>query len=260
MVLPARPAWDKYVAHSTPNEFRVSLCLSCICTTYTHKRLLDTLLANTPTSPHGTHATVKMAQVNGETPQHPINSLFLDVSTSKPPTVPSHQKLTLEQHLLAYPVIKDGMTTVKKNQLAQRSIQLSDTAYRTLAGPVIPFLTRPYQYVSPYIERADQLGDKTLTTVDERFPLIKKPTGEIYADARSLVLLPYHTGLQGKEHVLGVYSAECKKLGGESLLVYSKALVGTVFAISGETLDWFSAYLAARKGDAKDMANEKVNN
>lgn len=149
---------------------------------------------------------------------------------------------------------------MQKNQLAQRSIQLSDTAYRRLAEPVIPYLSKPYEYVSPYVERADQFGDKTLTRADERFPVIKKPTDELYADARNFVLLPYTTGLQGKEHVLGVYSDECKKLGGESLLVYSKALVGTVFTIGGETLDWFGAYLAARKADAKDVANEKVNN
>ena len=139
-------------------------------------------------------------------------------------------------------------------------MKLSDTAYRRLAEPVIPYLSKPYQYVFPYLERVDQLGDQTLTKVDERFPIVKKPTDEIYADAKGFVLLPYNTGLQGKEHVLGVYSAECKKLGGESLLVYSKALVGTFFTIGGETLDWVGAYLNARKADAKDMANEKTNN
>lgn len=161
---------------------------------------------------------------------------------------------------MTYPVVKDGVTTFQNNQYGQKSIQLSDTAYRRLAEPVIPYLSKPYQYVSPYIERADQLGDQTLSRVDQRFPLIKKPTGELYADARDFVLLPYHTGLQGKEHVLGVYSAECKKLGGDSLLVYSKALVGTVFTIGGETLDWVGTYLNSRNEDAKDVANEKANN
>lgn len=161
---------------------------------------------------------------------------------------------------MTYPVIKDGVTTFQNNQYGQKSIQLGDTAYRRLAQPVISYLSKPYQYVFPYIERADQLGDQTLTRVDQRFPAVKKPTDELYADARNLVLLPYHTGLQGKEHVLGVYSAECKKLGGDSLLAYSKALVGTVFTIGGETLDWVGAYLNARKGDARDIANEKANN
>lgn len=182
-----------------------------------------------------------MAQVNGEIPSQSANSLFLE-------------------HLMAYPVVKDGVTTFQNNQLGQKSLKLSDTAYRRFAEPVIPYFSKPYQYVVPYIERADQLGAQTLTRVDERFPVIKKPTDELYADAKSLMLLPYHRGMQGKEHVLGVYSAECKKLGGESLLVYSKALVGTVFTIGGETLDWVGALLNSRKEEAKDMANEKANN
>ncbi|SPO00501.1 probable CAP20 - virulence factor [Cephalotrichum gorgonifer] len=182
-----------------------------------------------------------MAQVNGDIPSHPSNSLFVE-------------------HLLTYPVVKDGVSTFQNHQLGQKSIQLSDAAYRRLASPVIQYLSKPYQYVSPYLERADQLGDKTLSRVDEQFPAIKKPTDELYADAKNLVLLPYHRGLQGKEHVLGVYSAECKRIGGENLIVYSRALVGTVFAIGGETLDWAGALLNAGKAEAKDALNEKANN
>lgn len=180
-------------------------------------------------------------QVNGDIP-HAVNSLFLE-------------------HLLTYPLIKDGVTTIQSNQLGQKSIQIGDTAYRRLASPLLPYLSGPYQYVSPYVERADQLGDQTLARVDERFPAIKKPTGELYADARSLVLLPLTKGLEGKEHVLNVYSEECRKVGkNENLVTYGKALVGTAFAIGGETYTWVNDFIASRKAEAKESVNEKANN
>ena len=103
------------------------------------------------------------------------------------------------------------------------------------------------------------MGDQTLSKVDQRFPAIKKPTDELYADAKSLVLLPYNKGLEGRDHVLGVYSAECKRVGGENLVTYSKALVNTVFAIGGETIGWVGNFLGAKRTEIKEMANEKAN-
>jgi hypothetical protein len=188
--------------------------------------------------------TSNTAQVNGETtPQEQtINSLFLE-------------------HLLTYPLVKDGVTTIQSNQLGQKSIQIGDTAYRRLAGPVIPYLSRPYQYVSPYLEKADAIGEETLKRVDERFPAIKKPTGELYADAKNLVLLPYQKGLEGKQRVLDIYSDECRKLSGkDNFVMYGKAAVGTAFAIGGQTFNWVNSYLAAKKEDAKSAVNEKANN
>lgn len=95
------------------------------------------------------------------------------------------------------------------------------------------------------------MGVQTLSRVDGRFPVFKKPTDELYTDAKNLMLFPYQRGLEGKGHVLEAYPAECKRLGGGSLLVYSRALVGAVFTIGGETLDW----VRARGAEAKDMVN-----
>lgn len=182
-----------------------------------------------------------MAQVNGEIPTQPGASLFVE-------------------HLLTYPMVKDGVTTFQNNQLGQKSIRLGDTAYRSLAEPVLPYLNKPYGYVWPYLEKADQLGDQTLSKVDQRFPAIKKPTDELYADAKTLVLLPYNKSLEGRDHVLGVYTAECKRLGGENLVTYSKALVGTVVAIGGETIGWVGNLLGTKRAEIKELVNEKANN
>jgi hypothetical protein len=157
-------------------------------------------------------------------------------------------------------VIHDGVKTFKSNPYGQRSLELSDSAYKTFAQPVMPYFSKPYQYVSPYIKRADSLGDKTLSKVEERFPVVKKPAGEIYRDARDLVLLPYRTGLAGKDHVLETYSGECKKVGGDNLVTYGKALLTTTLIVSTEVIQTLGGLWAAKKEQTKSAMDEKVNN
>ncbi|KAJ4127433.1 hypothetical protein NW754_007762 [Fusarium falciforme] len=106
------------------------------------------------------------------------------------------------QHLLDYPVISDGIRAFKSGDYGWKSIQLSDAAYKTFAALVIPWFQKPCQFVSPYVQNVDSLGDKSLHYVDKRFPLVKKPTEELYNDTKGLILLPYHKGLEGKEHVI----------------------------------------------------------
>lgn len=165
------------------------------------------------------------------------------------------------EHLLGYPVIHDGVSTFKSNPYGQKSLELSDSAYKTFAEPVIPYFSKPYQYVSPYLKKADDLGDKTLSKVDQRFPVVKKPTGELYEDARNLVLFPYRTGLAGKDHVLTTYNSEVKKVGGENhLIVYSKALLSTTLIVTTEVISTIGTYLGSKKKEAKSAIDEKVNN
>jgi hypothetical protein len=163
------------------------------------------------------------------------------------------------EHLLRYPVINDGVETFKSNQLGQKSLQLGDSAYRTFAQPVLPYFSKPYQYVSPYVRRVDDLGDKTLSRVDERFPVVTKPTGELYNDAKSLVLLPYHKAFEGRDHFFNTYRSECEKVGGDNLVTYGKALVSTTLVLTTEAYVTVSSFLGAKKDAAKAEANEKVN-
>lgn len=164
------------------------------------------------------------------------------------------------KHLLDYPVISDGIHHLKSHELGQRSIKLGDSAYQTFAAPIIPWFSKPYEYVSPYVTKADSFGDKTLDRIDERFPVVKKPTNEIYADTKGLVLLPYNKGLEGRDHVLDLYSAEVKKNGEQNgLLGYGKAALLTAFVVSNETLSWVSSFWTAKKAQASEAINEKVN-
>jgi hypothetical protein len=166
-------------------------------------------------------------------------------------------------------VIDSGLKTFKSNPYGQKSLELSDSAYRTLAGlPVVPLLSRPYEYVSPYVKKADSLGDRTLSTIDARFPVVRKPADEIYRDARDLVLLPLRTGLAGKDHVLETYNGECKKVGGggssgsggAGLVTYSKALLTTTLIVTTEIVQGISGFLSAKKEQTKSVVDEKAHN
>jgi hypothetical protein len=90
--------------------------------------------------------------------------------------------------------------------------------------------------------------------------VVKKPTDELYADAKTLVFFPYHKGLEGRDHVLTTYNTEYKKVGGDGLVTYSKALVSTVLIVSTETLNWVGNFLNAKKAEVKETAAEKANN
>ncbi|KAM6536832.1 hypothetical protein FALCPG4_002814 [Fusarium falciforme] len=163
------------------------------------------------------------------------------------------------QHLLNYPVISDGVHTFKSNEYGQKSIQLSDAAYQTFAAPVLPWFQRPYQYVSPYVQKVDSLGDKTLDRIDEKFPVVMKPTEELYNDTKGLILLPYHKGLEGRDHVFEVYSSEYKKNEQPGLVAHGKAAVITALVVSNETLSWISSFLHQKKAEATNAVNEKIN-
>jgi hypothetical protein len=180
-------------------------------------------------------------QVNGNVPSFAHKSAFL-------------------RHILNYPVISDGIHNIKGNEYAQRSLKLGDSAYQTFAAPVVPYLSKPYGYVSPYVEKADALGEHTLVVLDERFPVLTKPTADLYADTRGLILMPYNKGLEGKDHVFSVYSSECKKMGQQGVVGQGKAAFTTALIVSTETITWLSGFLSAKKDEASSAANEKVNN
>ncbi|KAH7190479.1 hypothetical protein DER44DRAFT_851419 [Fusarium oxysporum] len=138
------------------------------------------------------------------------------------------------QHLLNYPVISDGVHIFKPS--------------------LLPYFSKPYQYASPYVQKVDSLGSKTLDRIDERFPVAKKPIEELYQDTRALILFPYHKSLEGKDHVFQVYNSEVKKNEQTGLVVYGKAAATTVLVVSNETLSWISSPLHQKKAETTNMA------
>jgi hypothetical protein len=167
---------------------------------------------------------------------------------------PAHHSAFLE-HLLSYPVISDGVHTFKSGKYGQRSLQFGDATYHTFAAPVTTWFQKPYQHLLPYIQKVDSLGNNILHYIDKRFPIIRKPTEELYKDTKGLIFLSYHKGLEGRDHVLQVYNSEYKKNEQAGLVAHGKAAATTVLDVSNEALSWLSCFLHPKKAEATNTVN-----
>ncbi|KAI0107098.1 hypothetical protein GGR51DRAFT_517416 [Nemania sp. FL0031] len=158
-------------------------------------------------------------------------------------------------HIIGYPVINDGIAYFKKNPYGQKSLELSDSAYQTFAKPILPYFDRPYQYVSPYVKKADTMGDDALSKIDERLPALKKPTDELVSEGKAIIFFPVRKGLETKGYVVDVYNSEYKKVGGDGLVTSGKALISTGLVVTSVALTWVGDYLRAGKVQAKETTN-----
>ncbi|KAK0740803.1 putative pathogenesis associated protein Cap20 [Schizothecium vesticola] len=179
-------------------------------------------------------------------------------ATSQPAINGDGTSWAFVNHILNYPVVNDSVATFKSTPLGQRSLKFGDSAYRTFAVPVLPYFSWPLQLITPYAKKADDLGDKTLSRVDEKFPIVKKPTDELISDARSMASIPLRVGQTGKEHVLSTYGAELNKTGGNGLLGRGKAAVTTALILTSESLATVSSYLNEKKKQSREVVEEKT--
>jgi len=179
------------------------------------------------------------AVVNGDSPGSPTSSAFIN-------------------HLASYPVVSDSIKTVQNNPYGAKGIAITQKTYSKVANPILPYLSKPYQYAAPYLTKADQVGDNTLSKVDEKFPVVKKPTGELYNESKSIVFFPLTKGLEGKDYVTKVYGDEVKKQGGGGLVVAGKAAVVTGLLVTSDVVAWLGSLLREKKAEAKEVVNEKM--
>jgi len=187
--------------------------------------------------PHAENFSTMAPTVNGEKP----SSAFLS-------------------HLISYPVIGDTISTFKQNPYGQKSIALADSGYSKFVAPTLPYLSKPYGYVSPYVAKADSLGEAGLSKVDATFPIVKKPTGELYDNATGIAFFPLKKGTEAKDYVFKTYNSEVKKVGGDGIITFGKAAVTTTLIVSSDALSWLSNFLSTKKEQTKEVVNEKVNN
>lgn len=158
----------------------------------------------------------------------------------------------------SYPVIHDSVSTLKSNPLAAKGIELTNATYAKLVAPTLPYFRGPYSYVAPYVSKADELGDRSLSKIEEKVPIVKSETKEIKQTAFEFAYWPFDKLGSGKDYVLSRYGKEYRKCGGNGVIAGSKAAITSSLTIYADVLDWVSSMLQSTKDDARDTIKEKT--
>ena len=184
---------------------------------------------------------------------HPIHG-----PTSHHPHPPPQARLTNSQHLQSYPLVHDSVELYLSNPYGAKSLSLLSTTYTRFIAPLHPYLRTPFSYISPYITRADELGDSGLSRVESRFPIVKEDTGKLKETVTAYATAPLNLVGQGKEYVLGTWEDEYSKTRGEVGVVRSvKALISTELKIGSDGYKVVSEYLGQRKEKAAKVDEAK---
>ena len=203
--------------------------------------------------PHAEPKKMGENAVNGEK----VHSHFLDVSYISIVNFRHHHSPFL-QHLTSYPLVSDSISVFKSNKYGAKSIEYADQSYDRIAKPFLPYFSKPYGYIAPYLARADSLGDQGLSQIDSRFPLIKEDTEKLRNTIYDNATYPVRVVGEVKSHVFDTYGSEYKKCGGDGVVASGKALITTSLVLSQESLGFLSSLLQAKKEQVKDVVNDKT--
>ena len=152
-------------------------------------------------------------------------------------------------------MVHDSFEAYKSNPLGARSLTIINESYQRFVAPLHPYLKTPYSYLSPYLSRADELGDNGLSKVEDRFPIVKEDTSTLKQTVFDYASLPLQIAGKGKEYVFSTWQDEYSKTKGQEGLVKNvKALVSTELKFGLDAYNVLTEYL--HKG--KKEANKKV--
>ncbi|KAL8957661.1 MAG: hypothetical protein Q9193_005128 [Seirophora villosa] len=160
-------------------------------------------------------------------------------------------------HVTSYPAVADSLDAIENNPYGKKGIELATEGYNKVVAPVVPYAQRPYGYVAPYVQKADELADGGLTRVDNKFPIVKQDTEKIKGTILDLAFMPLRMASDGKDYLLSTYSNEYKKCGGNGYLAGGKAFITTGLVVTSDSLSWLADYLNQKKEQGKEFAKEK---
>lgn len=147
----------------------------------------------------------------------------------------------------SYPVVNEAITYAKTSPYGQKSLQVADKGYSTFFSPFLPYLSKPYGYVAPYVAKADSLGYDGLVAVETRFPIVTKDSTTIKGTVKSYVLVPVNVASSQKDYLLQTFSEELQKVGSKGYIASGKAAVTTGLIVTSDTLAWLSSVIGKRK-------------
>ena len=82
------------------------------------------------------------------------------------------------------------MRYVQGNPIGKMGISWGNAAYQKVGAPLFSLFDKPYKYVEPYVERADEYGDQTLAKVEQKYPIVKKTSPELLGEAKQALYAP----------------------------------------------------------------------
>jgi hypothetical protein len=162
------------------------------------------------------------------------------------------------QHLTSYPLVSDSLSAYLDNPYGAKSVNLFNDAYKKFLDPFTPYFATPYSYVAPYVQKADSLGDKGLSEVDTRFPIVKEETSSLKEKVKGLPFVPYDTLISTKDYVLKTFNEQGKKNEGKGVVPFAKTVIGTEVKIASDTVGYLSGFLIAKKDEAKKFSSAKI--
>jgi len=101
-------------------------------------------------------------------------------------------------HLASFPFISDSISTIKSNPYGAKSLDIGTNITHTLNAKLSPILSTPISYATPYLKKADSIGDSTLSTIESKFPAVKKANRRAIQRREELCSVPAHKRHRGK--------------------------------------------------------------
>ena len=157
-------------------------------------------------------------------------------------------------------MFSDSINAVKSNPYGQKAINTADAGYKNFVAPVASYAQKPYGYVKPYVNKADQLADGALSKVDQKFPVVKEDTEKIYSSVLDFAFLPLRLAGYSKDYAFDTYSKEYKKCGGDGYVAGGKAIITSSLVVTSDAFSWLANFLAQKKEQAKEVTKEKTGN
>ncbi|KAF2731448.1 hypothetical protein EJ04DRAFT_514556 [Polyplosphaeria fusca] len=167
----------------------------------------------------------------------------------------SHSKAL--SHLQSWPVIHDGLEFYKTNPYGAKSLALFNNTYQRFVAPLHPYLQTPYSYLSPYLSRADELGDSGLSHVDAHFPIVKEDTSKLKEKVQGVAFLPFALAGKGKQYLFSAWNDEYSKTRGDDGLAKNvKAFISTELRIGHDGYKLVREYLQKGKQEASKRVED----
>jgi len=158
----------------------------------------------------------------------------------------------------SYPTVASGIDHFKANPLGQKSIDVVNGTYARFGKPVEGLLETPYSYAKPYVNKADELGEKALETVDSKFPIVNEEPGTIYETGKSWVFWPY-------TYALDAWTDELTKTrktrqNSSPIFVYIAALISFAMRVISDFLTAVADFTRPRYESSRNTAQEYIDN